>query len=121
MTIDDEGKQLRAEISKLRSGNRRRYDVALRQRILEWIGRAAAAGLDEPSCSRQLGVKAWRFKLWREYVVKPAEVAPKAMTRIEVDEVTGAGTGGIALVAPSGYRVEGLALGQVATLLRELA
>lgn len=45
MTITEEAKALRAEITKLRPDKRRRYGDALSQRILGWVERAVAIGL----------------------------------------------------------------------------
>jgi hypothetical protein len=130
MTIDEEGKQLRNEITKLRPDKRRRYGAALRARILAWVDRAGASGIDEVECSRRLGVKTWRFIMWRRRVdliaerqqveqAPPVEHAPLALVPVEVPALLSAS--GITLVAPSGYRIEGLALDQAAALLRELA
>jgi hypothetical protein len=130
MTIDDEGKQLRTEIAKLRPDKRRRYGATLRARILAWVDRAGVAGVDEVECARRLHVKTWRFILWRrradlvaerEQAEQPAhgERAPLALVPVEVPALLTAAT--ITLVAPSGYRIEGLALDQAAALLRELA
>jgi hypothetical protein len=50
MTITDEAKQIRAEVGKLRPDKRRRYGDDLRRRILDWVGRAEAAGVPESEC-----------------------------------------------------------------------
>lgn len=128
MTILDEAKQLRSEIAKLRPDKRRRYPEELRQRILAWVARAAGAGQLESDCSKAIGVKTWRFTMWRR--LEASDLArgreprgpggePLALVPIEVPMMPG--SDGLSVVSPSGYRVEGLSLQQVATLLRELA
>ncbi len=116
MTILDEAKLIRAEVAKLRPDKRRRYPDELRARILDWVARATAAGVFEHECSKAIGVKTWRITLWRRKPPAPPE--SMALVPIEVAPITAAP---VAVVAPSGYRVEGLALDQVVRLLRELA
>lgn len=135
MTVIDEGKLLRNEVAKLRPDKRRRYSDKLRARILGWVERATADGMTEPECSRFLGVKTWRFVMWRRAAVRrdtleakppvpelePEPVEPESLALVPI-EVTGLPmSAAITLVAPSGHRVEGLTLAQIAELLRELA
>lgn len=135
MTILDEGKLLRQEVAKLRPDKRRRYPDKLRARILDWVDRATAGGMTEPECSRFLGFKTWRFVMWRRKAMRHAalelepaaaepapqvqEAEPLALVPIEVVGLPMSAA--ITLVAPSGHRVEGLSLAQIAELLRELA
>jgi hypothetical protein len=135
MTILDEGKLLRNEVAKLRPDKRRRYSDQLRARILEWVEHATADGMTEPECSKFLGVKTWRFVLWRRQAVRQATLEPKPVApeprplaheseplALVPIEVTGLPMGAtLSVVAPSGHRVEGLSLAQIAELLRELA
>jgi hypothetical protein len=65
MTILDEAKQIRTEVAKLSPDKRRRYPEGLRRRILDWVARATAAGQLESECSKAIGVKTWRFTIWR--------------------------------------------------------
>lgn len=121
MTILDEAKQIRTEVAKLRPDKRRRYPEELRRRILDWVGRATATGQLESECSKAIGVKAWRFTMWRRWHARASEpeAQPLALVQVGVQALTGSST--ISLVAPSGYRVEGLSIEQLAALLRELA
>lgn len=133
MTILDEGKLLRNEVAKLRPDKRRRYSDKLRAQILAWVERATADGMTEPECSKFLAVKTWRFVMWRRAAERQALRKPKT-ARLESPEceseslalvpieVTGLPMStALVVVAPSGHRVEGLSLAQVAELLRELA
>lgn len=115
MTITDEGKQIRAELAQMRPDQRRRYSPELRRRILDWIARCAVAGIPECDCSRMLGLKTYRFTLWRRYAAQAEK--PLALVPIESPLLP---SGALTLVTPSGYRVTGLALAELSTLLREL-
>jgi hypothetical protein len=119
MTILDEGKQIRSEVAKLRPDKRRRYPDGLRARILDWVGRATAAGMMECECSKAIGVKTWRFTLWRRASVAKPKDESLALVQIETPQIEFR-PAGLSMVAPSGYRIEGLALAQVIVLLREL-
>src|SRR5262245_36039712 len=99
MTIIDEGKQIRSEVSKLRPDKRRRYPDELRAQILDWVGRATAAGMTEHECARAIGVKTWRLTLWRRAMMSKPISEPLALVRVEVP--TTADTVGLCLVAPS--------------------
>src|ERR1700759_2471698 len=121
MTILDEGKLIRSEVAKLRPDKRRRYPDPLRARILHWVDRATASGMTEPECSHLIAVKTWRFVMWRREVArrKATEATPLALVPIHI---TGRPTSTtMAVITPSGHRVEGLTLAEVTTLLRELA
>lgn len=106
---------MRAEVAKLRPDKRRRYPADLRRRILDWVARAETAGLPIYECGRTLAIKTWRFQMWRAAKEEPQ---PLALVPIETP-LRFAST--VVVVAPSGHRVEGLALDQVVALLRELA
>jgi hypothetical protein len=124
MTIIDEGKQLRAEAAKLRPDRRRRYPPEYRQRVLDWVERATAAGFTRADCGRVVGIKTWRFHCWRE---EPELVAIKetrddvALVPVAVVPSTTVVTTLLSMTAPSGHRIDGLTLQQALMLLRELA
>jgi hypothetical protein len=121
MTTHDEGKQLRAEIAKLRPDKRRRYSEELKSRILDWVGRATATGMAESDCGRLLGVRTWRLRTWRSEEAAVAGAASEPLALVRVDAPSCAVGAGLVVVAPSGYRIEGLTLDQVGVLLREVA
>lgn len=120
MTLLDEAKQLRGEIAKLRPDKRRRYPDDLRRRILGWVERATDAGQLEHECSKAIGVKTWRFRMWRQQEVHAARLEANPLALVPVELPAMATSVGISLVAPSGYRVEGLSLEQLVALLRGL-
>lgn len=124
MTLLDETKQLRNEVAKLRPDKRRRYPDELRRRILSWVDRATDAGQLESACSKAIGVKTWRFTMWRKLEAREAREATaerEPLALVPIAAPTLLMSSALCLVAPSGYRVEGLTLDQVAALLRELA
>ena len=111
-------------MAKLRPDKRRRYGDALIQRILAWVERATTGGMTEAECGHALGVKTWRFKMWREDRTKKPMAPPcgrNALALVPIDVKLPTPFGDRVVVAPSGYRVEGLTLSEIATLLRELA
>lgn len=120
MTIIDEGKQLRTEVAKLRPDKRRRYGEALRRRILDWLARCNAEGMPDFECSKMLGIKVNRFTVWRQHEARVAHEDREALALVPVESPLLASST-ITLISPSGYRVVGLAIGQLAALLRGLA
>ena len=116
MTILDEGKLIRSEVAKLRPDKRRRYPDELRARILDWVSRATASGVLESECSKAIGVKQWRFTMWRRLPLAQRETV--ALVRVETPA---APLAQLTVVTPNGIRVEGVGLDEVVRLLRELA
>lgn len=119
MRITDEARELRNQVTKLRPDKRRRYGEDLRRRILHWIARVEAEGGSEIDCSKYLGIKTWRFRTWRQSEARK-ETTHESMALVPID-TSGMMPSAIVLVAPSGYRIEGVSLTQVVALLRELA
>lgn len=118
MTIIDEGRVIRNEVAKLRPDRRRTYPPELKQRILDWVGRAMATGMERSECGHLLGIKSWRIKGWQEEPAARRNDAALALVPIETPIWVPSGP---TIVTPTGYRVEGLAVEQIAALLRELA
>jgi hypothetical protein len=116
MTILEEGRLIRSEVAKLRPDKRRRYPEELRVRILDWVARATASGMLDADCAKVLGVKKWRFTMWRR--TPPVRSESLALVPLETVALS---TAPMAIVTPSGYRIEGLGIDEVVRLLRELA
>jgi hypothetical protein len=127
MTLEDESKRIRRRIPRMKPGQKRRFKPLLRARILDWIGRAHAAGLRDADCSRLLGLPAPQFNAWRSRreVIScelPMELTVENVDRDLVPIEVPAGielTVGVVFVSPAGYRVEGLNLAQAFALIRE--
>ena len=107
---------IRNEVAKLRPDKRRRYPDELRARILDWVARATANGVLESECSKAIGVKQWRFTMWRRIPLAKRETV--ALVRVETPTPV---VTQMVVVSPSGIRVEGMSLDEVVRLLRELA
>ena len=124
MTINEECRAIRAEVAKLRPDKRRRYGDPLIQRILAWVERATTSGMTEAECGHALGVRTWRFRQWRDQQTQMAPTPvgePTSLALVPIDVEPSAPLGIRVVIAPSGYRVEGLTLAEVASLLREVA
>ena len=121
MKITDEARKLRDDVAKLRPDKRRRYGEALRARILDWVSRVEADGGSEIDCSKFLGIKTWRFRTWRQSLARSSSVELESLALVPSDTSAIASQAPIAIVGPSGYRVEGLSFAQVIVVLRELA
>jgi transposase len=142
MTVASEEKLIRRWVERLQPfGRGRTYTPALRERILEYLDLAKAAGLGEVESCKAIGVSPTSIRAWRRarraadgsdaavpFDFDPpitsdevAEAAPpsKALVPVEVTPSTIHLGGSIAFVTPSGFRVEGLSLDQAAALLRE--
>jgi hypothetical protein len=135
MILAKEAKLIRRWVGQLRPGRGRKYTPALRQRILAYVEEAKALGMREIDCSAALGVPQDRFAAWRqaeptqarqeaevpfdvplEHIVEPVS---KALVPIEVTPSTIQLGGGLTIVTPRGFRVEGLSIEQAYALLRE--
>jgi hypothetical protein len=70
---------------------------------------------------RQLGMNnVWRIASWQDQVAA-ARAKETGVALVRIDTPIALSSSGVVLVTPSGYRIEGLAMEQVAALLRELA
>jgi hypothetical protein len=119
MKITDEAKQLRIEVAKLRPDKRRRYGDVLRARILDWVASVEADGGTASECSQFLGIKTWRFQMWRnEAKVAAAGSGAIALVPIEITGMRMSPT--IVLISRGGHRVEGLSIEQIIVVLREI-
>jgi hypothetical protein len=119
MNLQEEGRQIRTEITKLRPDRRRRYSDDLRARILSWVERAEAAGMPRAECVKQLGMNnVWRIASWQDQLAA-ARSKETGVALVRIDAPFSSSS--VVLVTPSGYRVEGLTLEQLAVLLREIA
>lgn len=132
MTLNEEAKQIHAEVAALNPGRGRKYTKALRERVLTYMERAQEKGMFETEASKLCGVPLTRIDAWRtaereiaeNYVAPP--VAPRATSETALvpvavrDEWPPFGPT-ISFATPSGYRVEGLSLDQALGLLRAFA
>lgn len=120
MTITDEARQIRSAVAKLRPDKRRRYGEQLRARILGWVAQVEADGGSEAECASFLGIRCWRFRTWRQQATG-ADRQPAGLALVPIETPAMLVASPLALIAPSGHRIEGLSLEQAVAALRELA
>lgn len=118
------------------------YPPAERERFVREVDRLRAAGKSQEVACKAAGISADSYRRWREELapipaMRPVEVAarppemmalvPAAPQALTLAPPRPAADGhlvpvrGLTLVAPGGYRVEGLAVETAAALLRALA
>ena len=114
MTIEAEGQRLRREIALLPPGRTRRYSPELRKRTLRWVARARAAGMTQAGAGAEIGVPIQSLVLWRSRSAPPT---PRARRIVPV-EVVADPSSQVAVVTPSGLRLEGLTIEQAIAVLR---
>ena len=136
MTVASEEKRIRRWVEQLRPfGRGRTYTLALRLRILGYIELAKATGMGERECCKSIGVSPTSIAAWRradrqavmpEVSEQPAvplefsvEPVSKALVAVEVTPSPVQLGGGLSLLTPRGFRIEGLSLEQAFALLRE--
>lgn len=116
MTVTDEANQLRINIVRLGKAHGRRYPPGMKQLILAFVERAKDAGMSVSDCCRRLGLSAKQLSMWRGEL-RAAE--PKALVPVRVVDEAPWST--LSVVAPNGYRIEGLSTAQAIEVMRELA
>lgn len=126
MTVASEEKLIRRWVERLQPfGRGRTYTPALRQRILEYVDLAKAAGLGEVESCRAIGVSPTSIRAWRRAArsadadpavpfefdppIASEEVADappsRALVPVEVTPSTIQIGGALTFVTPSGFRV----------------
>lgn len=136
MTLSNEAKLIRRWIEQERPGRGRKYTPALRRRILAFVDESKRSRMSVREISEAIGVARDTIVGWlrepamlSEAPTVPLEVpldlavesVSKALVPVEVTPSTVQLGAGVALVTPSGFRLEGLSLEQAFALVRELA
>jgi|GEM_PF-884683 len=135
--MDAELERFRQEVARLQAGKVRssvRYPEALRAFAVRYVREAmergesrvkaaARLGISEPTLGAWLRGAPWRRKVGTAETAKPGERLVPVAVREEPERGT-TGTdvraGGAVVVAPTGWRVEGLTPSEAAALLRAL-
>jgi transposase-like protein len=112
---DHELRDLRRELAARERGQGKRYSAALRARISGWARRELERGGSLRAIAEALGLHRETLRSWLADV--PASEA--ALVPVEVTAEK-ASARSFVVVSPSGFRVEGLALDEVAALLARL-
>jgi DNA-binding transcriptional MerR regulator len=111
----DEVQQLRTSLARMRSGQGRRYDARVRDRISRVAKQMREAGVSWHAVGEALGIPS---ETVRRICV---ERAPAAAGFVPVEIIPDLRRGELAVVTPGGHRVEGLDLETAVALLARLA
>lgn len=128
MDVKEKAARLKAELEKrAQEGKRGRFSEAMKAEVLEYWRQCQQEGATQETVARELGLSPWTLSRWSVQARRAksreqtAAAATAAFHRVKV-KPEAAGRGGATVVhGPSGVRVEGLSVQQVAQLLRELS
>jgi hypothetical protein len=113
--VDGEARALREVVTALgRPAKTTPVPRHVRAQIVAFAGRALAAGWSLPAVAEAVGVSIGSVRNWRREPPATALVPVVLTSRPVVERAT------LTVVAPSGYRVEGLDVPTTAALLRAL-
>lgn len=118
MSISDEANKLRVDIVRCGTSHGRRYPAGLREQILAFIEHAKSAGMPVSESCRRLGISSKQLSNWRA-AVRAAET--QELVPVQLSEEDAPQREQLALVAPSGFRLEGISIAQALELMRALA
>lgn len=115
--MDDQVKQFRAAVQKLGGpGRGRRYPQALRDLAVSYRAETQAAGRSLRAAAADLGIAEATLDRW----VSSAGQEGWQGGLQEVVLADSVSSSPLSVVTPGGYRVEGLSLPEITTLLRSL-
>jgi hypothetical protein len=117
--MDKEAAVLRRELARVEKGRGKRYPEQLRTRVMAWAAGRRAAGASWQQIKRELGQ---RFDTVRRWCTTDTAAASRTRALVPVRIVRDEpAVRAVAVVSPTGFRVDGLTLSEAAALLRELA
>jgi transposase len=124
---DHEARLLRREITERERGRGKRYPPGLRDRATRWIRARMAAGTPLRAVAVAIGLGSETARRWlRAHRVDVGSAIVDTATAlvpveiVDTDALVPARASRLAVVAPSGFRIEGLTLDEAATLLARL-
>lgn len=133
MDVKEKAAKLKAELEKrAQEGRRGRFSEAMKAEVLEYWRQCQQMGATQETVARELGLSPWTLSRWSVQARRAtgraakrsrqeAAAAVPAFHAVKVKpEAAGAGRA-VVVHGPSGVRVEGLSVQQVAQLLRELS
>ena len=119
--MERELRVLRRELGRVERGRGRKYAEDLRRRITAWCRQRRAAGAGLRELSVEIGVSAESVRRW---LMTAAESDATALRPVEIvaatEQVPRDADPTIRIVTPRGYRIEGLAIGDVIAIVRVL-
>jgi transposase-like protein len=111
--MKDEAVSLRRELDRIGTRRGRCVSAELKLRASAWIVRERGAGRAVSELAHELGIASGTVLRWS------SETGTRALVPVRVvPDVAEART--VAVVSPSGFRIEGVTLSEAARLLREL-
>lgn len=110
---------LRAGIRPKKPAPPRQYSPEERERLAAEVDRLRAEGLNLDAACKEAGIAETSYRKWKDDAT-PLTLRPVEITAL-VPMAQSAQQEGLTLVAPGGYRIEGLAVESAAALLRALA
>ena len=119
MTLEEEATKLRVELARLAAAHGRRYPAGMKELILGWIDRARSQGMNVTEATRRLGVSQNQLSNWRAASRSAQRRSEAALVRVNVVDDTASPQ--LAVVSPSGFRVEGLTIAQAIEVMRGLS
>lgn len=116
MNVSDEANKLRVDLVRLGRAQGRRYPPGMKESILKFVDAAREAGVTVTDCCRRLGLSPKQLSNWR---AEQRASEPKALVPVNV--VGDAPWATLSIVAPNGYRIDGVTTEQAIELMRALA
>lgn len=108
--------RLKREIGRLERGRGRRYPAALRERIARYARSRHDEGASWATIGEELSVPWETLRRWSR-----GARSSTAMVPVEVVQPTVAAEAGVAIVSPTGWRLEGLEVRKAVAVLRALS
>jgi hypothetical protein len=114
---DREAQELRRRVARLkRERPGFRFSAALREKVTAWVLAQRERGVWWCDLERAIDVPAKTLKRW----ATPQITAPAGLVMRPVDVIDAPPTGTVTLVAPTGLRIEGVAVADAIAILRGL-
>ncbi len=113
--LDRELRDIQRALAKFRKRRTTRYPPLLRERIAAWVAARRERGDWWHEIAEPLGIAEQTLARWAE------PRAADGTTMLPVDVIDAPPIGTVTLVAPSGLRIEGVAIDAAIAILRGLA
>ena len=114
---DHEARLLRGRFARCERGRGKRYPRELRERATAWAERQVAAGVTIAAIARAIGMDPERVRRW--LLPTSRRVRQRDLVQVAVVPAVTA-TRTMSVIAPTGYRVDGLSVEDAVALLRAL-
>ena len=115
----DEVEALRREVGKHEKGRGKRYPIELKAKLVAYAKQRRAAGADFATIGEELGLRHKTVRQWCSEAERGSALAAVPTRAVPV-EVVAEGRSSLAIVSPSGFRLEGLDMAEAVAALRAL-